>query len=362
MKNSHEISLAVTPKGESWLTQDFSDSSLRLKWLYEYGISDCETDPSFDEEARLAAYICRAQLALVMFYTPDGQWVKAWWQSPQLGDLSATLLRQRWSYDDMLADGFYKPSVCMIADLPEITQKNLKLSAHTLLYTPDGVLVGSILLFNRRAATMYAAQQDMLDNVGGRIIKTLGLKRTIIGLSDANAKLGQQGMIDSLTGVANRRAYEQKLVDEVLRAQKTGEALSLLLLEIDKFAEYNQEFGVLAGDEVLYETAKLLHASLRIYDFLARYDSEKFAVILPTADLNDALVVGERLRRLVSSTDCQHGRLTLSVGAARLHTRSGAQAMVIAAENGLYKAKATGGNKVILGKLSEDEVTGSARL
>lgn len=362
MKNSQDTDLISRPAWEPCAPQDFSESSIRLKWFHDYGFSDGETDRSLDDDARLAAYICHVPLAVVVFFTPDGKWVKAWWQSPELGGLSKTLLGLTWSYDDVFAEDPAQPSFSMIADLPELTQKKLKLSAYTPLNAPDGVLLGGILLFNRRVQTVYAAQQDMLDSISKQIIKTLGLKRTIIGLSNANAKLGQQGMIDSLTGIPNRRAYEQRLGDEVLRTQRTGEALSFLLLEIDGFSQYNNEFGISAGDAALYETARLLRSSLRPYDFLARYDSEKFAVILPTADLTDALVVGERLRRLVNSTDCQHGKLTLSIGAARLHTRSGAQAMVIAAENGLYKAKAAGGNKVMLGKLNEDEITGSARL
>lgn len=186
------------------------------------------------------------------------------------------------------------------------------------------------------------------------------MRRTLIGLSDANAKLGQQNVTDALTGVPNRRAYDQKLTEEFSRAKRTGAPLSLLLIDIDNFKEYNDNFGHPAGDTALQSVARVLMSSLRPYDFLARYGGEEFVIILPSTDLTDAIVVAERVRNLVAGSEFPHRKFTISIGVARLDVDAGARALVQAADNGLYRAKAAGRNKVVVGKLNESSPAGSA--
>ena len=179
-------------------------------------------------------------------------------------------------------------------------------------------------------------------------------------LSDANARLGQQNITDALTGIPNRRAYDQKLTEEFSRAKRTGAPLSLLLIDIDNFKSYNDNFGHPAGDTALQSVARVLMSSLRPYDFLARYGGEEFVIILPSTDLTDAIVVAERVRNLVASSEFPHRKFTISIGVARLDVDAGARALVQAADVGLYRAKAAGRNKVVVGKLNDSSPAGSA--
>nr|WP_246344071.1 GGDEF domain-containing protein [Acidocella aromatica] len=176
----------------------------------------------------------------------------------------------------------------------------------------------------------------------------------------ANAKLGQQNVTDALTGIPNRRAYDQKLTEEYSRAKRTGAPLSLLMLDIDNFKQYNDNFGHLAGDSALQSVARVLLSSLRPYDFLARYGGEEFAIILPSTDLADAIVVAERVRGLVAASEFPHRKFTISVGVSRLDVDAGTRALVQAADNGLYRAKASGRNKVVVGRLNDHSPVGSA--
>ena len=204
-----------------------------------------------------------------------------------------------------------------------------------------------------RTRNLTLEEISALETLARQVMGLLEMRRTVIGLSEANARLGQQNLTDALTSIPNRRAYDQKLIEEHARAKRTGSALSLLMIDIDLFKQYNDTFGHPAGDTALQSVARVLHSSLRPYDFLARYGGEEFVIILPATDLADAIVVAERVRGLVASSDFPHRKFTISIGVARLNGESDLKALVQTADNGLYRAKASGRNKVLAGQLSE---------
>jgi diguanylate cyclase (GGDEF)-like protein len=186
-----------------------------------------------------------------------------------------------------------------------------------------------------------------------QVLELLEMRRTVIGLSQANARLGQQSMTDALTAIPNRRAYDQKLSEETARARRTGAPLSLLLIDIDLFKEFNDTFGHPAGDAALQSVARVLQASLRPYDFLARYGGEEFVIVLPATELSDAIVVAERVRGLVMNSEFPHRKFTISIGVARLEAHGDIKTLVQIADNGLYRAKASGRNKVVVGQIGD---------
>ena len=114
------------------------------------------------------------------------------------------------------------------------------------------------------------------------------------------------------------------------------------MIDIDLFKLYNDTFGHPAGDAALQSVARVLQASLRPYDFLARYGGEEFVIILPATSLPDAIIVAERVRGLVANSDFPHRKFTISIGVAKLDPERGVKALVQAADNGLYRAKAGG--------------------
>ncbi|MDE2238397.1 MAG: GGDEF domain-containing protein [Rhodospirillales bacterium] len=337
-----------------WLEQQ------RARSLADYEILDSAPEVSFDDLAYLAASFCNAAAALICFFTPDGQWVKACWAGAAHAARLHHLPRLAQLYDP----GLHTSGGILLqtgAAGPDLAACKLRILAAAPLAAPDGLTLGSLLLLDRRERTLTDGQIAALAKLAAQATRLLELRRTLVGLSEANARLGQQNMTDALTGIPNRRAYDQKLASEVSRAQCTGEALSLLLADIDHFKSYNDEFGHQAGDAALQCVARLLRGALRPYDFLARYGGEEFAIVLPSTDLTDALLVAERLCTLVAGAEFPHRRLSLSIGTSRLDADSGARALMLAADNGLYRAKAAGRNKVVIGKLREDDVAGSAR-
>ena len=177
-------------------------------------------------------------------------------------------------------------------------------------------------------------------------------------LREANVRLERLSMIDPLTGVWNRRHFDQTLDLEWRRARREQRPLSALMIDIDCFKLFNDAYGHLAGDTSLRQVADVLQGNLkRAGDVVARYGGEEFAVILPGLERDAAYQVGERLRREVERLGIRHKLssaaevLTISAGVAIVEpSRHEAEPglLVAEADHALYLAKSAGRNRVIL--------------
>ena len=171
-------------------------------------------------------------------------------------------------------------------------------------------------------------------------------------LQRANDKLSEQARTDALTGIANRRHFDETLDLEVRRAGRTLDApLSLMLCDIDYFKLYNDTYGHVAGDRCLEQVATLLNTLFkRAGDTVARYGGEEFAVVLPATNASDAGMVAEQLRQAIWERAIPHaasrtgGRLTSSIGIATLASGEviTAHRLTIRADEALYAAQANG--------------------
>jgi diguanylate cyclase (GGDEF)-like protein len=172
-------------------------------------------------------------------------------------------------------------------------------------------------------------------------------------LQDANRLLAAQATTDGLTGLANRRCFDEELDREWKRHARSATPLSLLLIDIDHFKKYNDSLGHLAGDECLRAVAESIRASVcRPGDLVARYGGEEFAAILPETDRDGALAiaakVGERLRLkgLPHAAPGAGPFVTLSIGCATMVPSGDAEQLIERADLALYEAKAAGRDRV----------------
>ena len=161
-----------------------------------------------------------------------------------------------------------------------------------------------------------------------------------------NLALRDLANTDELTSLANRRLFERQLQKEIQRAKRYGNALSLTLVDVDRFKQYNDRFGHPAGDRVLRETAWIIREAIRTTDVGARIGGDEFALILPETNDEDAVALSRRLRALVESFPFEHSfdndpvSITVSIGIAHLSDQTTSfESLVEAADKALYRAK-----------------------
>ncbi len=172
-------------------------------------------------------------------------------------------------------------------------------------------------------------------------------------------QLTQAAMTDALTGLFNRRAFDEALERHWSDCVLTGGQMSLLLIDIDRFKDFNDTYGHHAGDDCLRVVARSTSDILRATDgMVARYGGEELVVVLPDTDLPGSLAMAEQVRNAVWSARLPHlknqdggGRVTVSVGVATALSRAGGtirmpEGLLLAADNALYKAKHQGRNRV----------------
>lgn len=175
------------------------------------------------------------------------------------------------------------------------------------------------------------------------------LKQQQQALQDAYAKLELLSTTDSLTGIANRRRFEQGLAHEVQAAGHSGQPVSLLLVDVDKFKDINDAHGHPGGDACLQRLARLLTGTVRRNDLAARLGGDEFALLLPGARFPDAMAVAETLRAAIAH-DGGAPPMTASIGVATLdgqgHGLHAGRSLVSQADRALYAAKRVGRNRV----------------
>lgn len=168
-------------------------------------------------------------------------------------------------------------------------------------------------------------------------------------LDRRNALLSQMASTDPLTGIKNRRRFGEDLEHHAALMARHGRPLSLLLLDVDHFKDYNDDFGHPAGDDVLRRLAEVLRLELRESDVLSRYGGEEFAVLLPATDAEAAREVAERLRVVVAEMRMPRRPVTISIGIATAEAGRVCEPtqLVEAADAALYRAKRAGRDRVV---------------
>lgn len=174
-------------------------------------------------------------------------------------------------------------------------------------------------------------------------------------LDAANQELRRLSSVDGLTGIANRRHFDESIEREWRRTQRTGGDLGLLLCDVDCFKQFNDRFGHQAGDECLRLVARCLASTLdRGGDLVARYGGEEFVVILPDTTLGGSIFVAERLRQAIAAMQIPHpdspvGVVTISIGVTSSPALRDSlyQQLIRDADEALYRAKKSGRNRVV---------------
>jgi diguanylate cyclase len=178
--------------------------------------------------------------------------------------------------------------------------------------------------------------------------------RELDSIRDSLSKSEERAKTDTLTGLPNRRGLEEFFRVAQIAAMERGEPLSVLLIDIDHFKKFNDNFGHGVGDQVLRLMAKVLREKLRERDLPARYGGEELIAVLPSADVATCAAVAERIRHAIAecsitrrSTDEVLPQMTISIGVAQFQPGESMGELIERCDRALYLAKKTGRNRVV---------------
>ena len=186
-------------------------------------------------------------------------------------------------------------------------------------------------------------------------------------LQRENLELSKHSNIDALTGIANRRAFDQFLDDSIEQSTRHRLDLSLILIDIDYFKTYNDKYGHIAGDEALQEVATCINSAMRrAGDLLARYGGEEFAVVLPHSDSKSARALAKRINDAIWAAKIEHlgqpdqKRITVSMGVISVKFTDNriinARDLIHQADKNLYSAKQQGRNVFICSEFDMQDI------
>jgi diguanylate cyclase (GGDEF)-like protein len=213
------------------------------------------------------------------------------------------------------------------------------------LYASDEVLNLILLPLTFQSEVLGYATFDA-DDLGACAVVARQLAATI-KVSRLHAQVVELSLTDPLTNLHNRRYLDLFLTNEIARGHRFSHALSIIMVDIDHFKSYNDQFGHPEGDQALRQVANCLTDGRRTVDVVARIGGEEFAIILPETDINGAMNCAEKLRASVAAISNLQRPLTISLGIAVLNKNIyKPEALLEQADQALYEAKKTGRNRI----------------
>jgi diguanylate cyclase (GGDEF)-like protein len=355
------------------------DEVARLEALHRYDLSLDQADPDFHRLVALAASVCRAPFAWLGFLDRDRVWLKS-----AIGVTQRYVPRRR-SFGAYMVNRADELLVVNDADRdwrfansPLVTgEPRLRFYAAAPLVESSGHVIGMVAIADVVARGLSDPERELLHTLAREVVVLLELRQTgrrlecelaeraqyerrsaaiQRQLQATNALLGAASLSDSLTGVANRRAFDQHLEAEIDRVSRFHYPLSLLMIDIDRFKQINDVFGHPAGDQVIRRVAELIGHSARTTDFVARIGGDEFAVILPRTDGHGAKVIGERCRAAIERACWPRMQVRISVGVGQLAPgASNSSELIAAADQSLMRAKHEGRNLVMVTPLPDKQ-------
>ena len=217
-----------------------------------------------------------------------------------------------------------------------------------------GERVVGVMNFADRACgeTFDQASLELFDAIAPQIAMAIDRAE----LKERAGQFQQLSVTDALTGLLNRRYMEQRLMEETKRSNRHGYPMSFMMLDVDDFKGYNDNFGHPAGDVALKMVGNLIRETLRSADVAARFGGEEFAILLPQTTSREALMIADRIRANIEQTRFPHRPVTISIGVSSCSAELCRDAdLVSAADQALYRAKRGGRNRVFAFKSEVDQ-------
>ena len=273
---------------------------------------------------------------------------------PLIGEMLDRFISDHLIYVFLKQDNEYKlvwPKACKDERIYEAL-KQLTPETNYILTSDDKI--GAFPLTSDGEITGCIVARSTLDKLSKRDISYLEqlTRQSAITINRANtySKVLQYATLDALTNLNNRRQFEVRLKQEIATTKRQKNPLCAMMVDIDFFKKVNDTYGHASGDAVLRTVASIIKEHLRESDIPSRYGGEEFAVLLPYTHIEEAKIVGERLRKAVETTpipiDKKNINVTISMGLAEFSPQETGEDLFKRADSALYEAKESGRNRV----------------
>jgi diguanylate cyclase (GGDEF)-like protein len=242
------------------------------------------------------------------------------------------------------------------SEFPEISKARLG------RYQSKSFIIAPIKTQEITLGVINITERKNTDIFNDEDLKLIMLINSLVALQIEKIQLQEQieslSIVDSTTGLFNHRYFQEHLSEEIERLQRYRRHLSLIIIDIDNFQKYNENYGYATGDKVLLQMANIIKDNLRKVDIICRYSGEEFAVVLPDTPLKQAAMVAEKLRDRIESavfverrdSPLAMARLTVSAGVAEYNIKNNKDEFIQQTRLALDEAKQKGKNRVYVYK------------
>ncbi len=329
----------------------------RLAALHRLDILDTDPEPEFDELVQFAASLCEAPSSLLTLIDEHRQWFKAAFginmqQTPRDVAFCNYTIQQRglMLVPDATLDHRFTQNPLVTSD------PNVRFYAGVPICSPDGFPLGSLCVLDYVPRTLSAPQaralQLLSQQVNARIhlrAQRLLLKQALDSSRAINLKLQHLATTDPLTGLFNRRSFDERHAAEFARAHSAGLPLSVLLIDVDNFKQLNDSLGHDAGDRALKILASLLRDLTRPGGMPVRYGGEEFLVLLPGVGESETAQFAHTLLEAVRNHPWPDRQITVSIGSSSLGPSiSSPEHLIRLSDEALYIAKRSGKDRLVV--------------
>ncbi|WP_246851422.1 sensor domain-containing diguanylate cyclase [Patulibacter sp. SYSU D01012] len=324
----------------------------RLAAVHRYGVLDTPADGAFDRITRMAARIFGVPVAVVSIVDEDRIWFKS---------VHGLHLHEARRDPGLCASAILQDEPYVVEDTrndprtvgnPYVGPDGFGFYAGAPLRAASGERVGTLAIMDCEPRRLDRHETETLEDLAALVVRELELRvssrRVVAAVHEQLTALEELAVTDPLTKLANRRAFEQRLQEELDAARGTSTAVSVVIADLDRFKGFNDRYGHAVGDRALQVAAEALRSEAADCDLVARFGGEEFVVVLEGCDAEAARAWATRAMdrlRAARVEGADHG-VTASFGVASCVACEGPSELLARADAALYRAKRGGRDRV----------------